>query len=259
MKKQFSITQSHIRAKIIGIIFIAIGVIFFINPTSLDIKIGFASILIGIFMIFMITEKSVPKKTSDAEIKGNLDAVKNIIRELHLDGHAIFLPKSDILTEERILIPPDKSGIIRIPNIDNNHVFLMGKDGKNLGVAIPPSGLNLLKELEKNEDFENNGVENIDEKLQKFVGMNLLTSISLKKLRSGFKLEMNKPLSCPNDQNLCTQYPCPTCSAVLTAISRASTASQKKLWINRTTHNGKKVTFYLNFIDQRSTQGNEPC
>jgi len=259
LKRRFSITQSHIRAKIIGTIFIIIGIGFllgyFFNPTPLNMKMGFASILVGTIMIFLITDRSVPKITSDANIEGSIDAVKKIIRELHLDGNAVFLPKSDILTEERILIPPNKAGIIKVPNIGDDDVFLTGTDGGNLGISIPPSGLKLLKEIEKDEDFENTDMGSIGEKLQKFVGMNLLKSVLFKKEQSGWKLELEKPIFCPNDQKLCRQYPCPTCSAVLTAIARASNVSNQKLWINNTTHNGKKITFHINFINKRIKQG----
>jgi len=103
MKLHFLMRQPHVKAKIIGIILIAIGIVFLLNSTSLYIKIGFASILIGIFMIFMITERSIPKKISDAQIEGNLGLVKSITKELNLAGNAVFIPKSDILTEERIL------------------------------------------------------------------------------------------------------------------------------------------------------------
>jgi len=258
LKQYLSIKQSHIRAKIIGTTFILIGIGFFLdyfsNPTPINIKIGFTSILLGTIVIFLITDRSVPKNTSDAKIEGNIDVVKKIIRELHLDGNAVFLPKSDILTEERILIPPNKTGIIKVPNIDDDDVFLTGTDGRRLGISIPPSGLKLLKEIEKDEDFENTDMENIGEKLQKFVGMDLLKSVLFKKEQNGWKLELEKPIFCPNDQKLCRQYPCPTCSAVLTAIARASNVSNQKLWINNTTYNGRKITFHINLISKRTKQ-----
>lgn len=256
MKRNLSMNQPCIRAKIVGIILILMGAGFLFNPTSLNIKIGFASMLIGIFWVILITEKSIPKKISDNQIEGNIDVVKKIIRQLNLDGNAVFLSRSDILTEERILIPPNKTGIIKIPNIDNNHVFLTGSDGKNLGISLPPSGLKLLKEIEKDGNFEDIGIENVEEKLQKFVGMNLLKSVSFKKQLNGWKLELKQPIFCPNDQNLCKQYPCPVCSAILTAITRAS---KKKIRIKDTKIEGGKITFHLNVIKGELNRGNENC
>jgi len=252
LKIRISFTQSYIRARILGIILIVIGVIFLINPTSLNIKIGFVSIFTGIFMIFMITEKSILEKISDAQVEVNLDTVKKILKDFNLKGNAVFLPKSDILPEERILIPPNESGIIKIPNVAHNTVFLTGADGENLGMLVPPAGLKLLKEIDKEGNFENAGIENIEERLQIFVGMNLLKSVSLKKLQNGWYLVVEKPLFCSNGPNLHRQFPCPTCSAIITAITRSL---NQKLRIYRTTQNGEKIAFHLNIIKMRNNRG----
>ena len=142
MKRRFMLDQPHVKAKIIGIILIAIGIVFLLNSTSLYIKIGFASILIGIFMIFMITERSIPQKISDAQIEGTLGIVKSITKELNLAGNAVFIPKSDILTEERIFIPLNNSDVA-LPEIDDDFVFSTGTDGKSLGISITPYTLHL--------------------------------------------------------------------------------------------------------------------
>jgi len=254
LKQNLSLKQLYTSPKIIGIILIIIGLGFFLDPTSLNIKIGFASILIGILMVFIITKKSTTQQISSIQIKGNMEAVRKIIKELNLTGNAIFLPKTDNLTEERIIIPPNNSDIIQIPNINDDSVFLTRWDSKNLGISIPPSGLQLLNEIEKKEKFENTKIEDMDEKLQIFVGMDLIKSLSLKQVKNCWKLELEKPIFCPNDPNLCKQYPCPTCSAILTAITRTSDGSHYKLWIKDIKHNGKKMTFYLHFIKKRVKQ-----
>ena len=253
-KQQFSMTESYIRARIIGIMLIIIGFIFLVNPTSINIKIGFILILMGVFMIFIITDKSIPKKISDAQVKGNMNTIKKLIKELDLNGNAVFLPKSDILSEERIFIPPNKSGIIKIPTIDddNDNVIITGADGKNLGISIPPSGLKLLKEIEKDRAFKNIRLENIEEKLQLLVGINLLKSVSFKKQQYGWNLEIERHVSNNNNQNLHNQYPCPTCSAVITMITRAL---NKKIRIYDITYNGDKITFRLNFVKRRVKTG----
>jgi len=255
LKQKFSITESYIRARIIGILLISLGAIFLINPTSLNIKIGFILILLGVFMIFMITEKNIPKKISDVQVKGSMDNIYKIIKELNLDGNAVFLPKTDTLTEERIFIPPNKSGTIRIPDIDDKHnnIIITGADGKNLGISIPPAGIKLLKEIEKDRTFENIRPENIEEKLQLLVGINLLKSVSFKKQEFGWKLEIQMPESYSNVNSLQNQYPSPTCSAVIALITQAF---NKKIRIYDTTYSRNKITFYLNIIKRKARSEN---
>lgn len=197
-------------------------------------------------MIFMITERSVPKNISDAQIQGNLDTIKNITKNLNLTGNALFLPTSSIRTEERIFIPLNKNNK-EIPEIDDDYVFSTGTDGKSLGISVPPSGLKLLKEIEKQVDFNNIAIDELEEPLQIFVGMDLLKSVTLYRDNEQYKLELEKPVFCSKDPTLCSQYPCPTCSAVLTAITRAT---NQKIWIDQTINDGKKVAFHFRLGDK---------
>lgn len=202
-------------------------------------------------MIFIITEKSIPKKINDAQIEANMDTINKIIKELNIQGNAVFLPKSDILAEERIFIPSNKSGIIKIPDIKDNNIILKSKDGKNLGISVSPSGLKLLNEIEKDKTFKDNTLENMEEKLQLFVGMNLLKSISLKKQKSGWTLEIEDNVPYKN-KNLYCQYPNPTCSAAITMITRAL---NEKIRIYNTTYNNNKISYHLNLIKKRVKMG----
>jgi hypothetical protein len=241
MRKEWVLQQPHIKAKILGIILIFTGILLVISMSDLYIKLGFSAILIGVFMIIMITEKTVPENISNAQIKGHIDAVKQITSQLNLRGNAVFLPKSNVLTEERVFIPL-QNGEVSLPDIDDEFVFATGNDSTSLGLALPPSGLSLLNEVEKDTTFENTDIDNVEEKLQSFVGMDILKSISLKKTKKHWELILEKPLYCTNDLTFCRQYPCPSCSAVLSAVTKAT---NKKLQVEDTVHNGKKTTFYF--------------
>jgi hypothetical protein len=246
---------AHIRARIIGIVLIGVGCsIILINSTSLNIKIGFATILIGVFMCVMVTEKSIPQKTSDIQIEGNMQTIKKIITELDLKGNAIFLPKSDIQPEERILIPPNESGVIKIPSTVYNNIFLYGKDGEKLGISVPPSGLKLLGEIEKNGKFENTSIENIEEKLQLFVGMSLIKYVSFKKNKNGWNLEIEKNGHSIDSCELLNQYPGPIISAIITAITRALS---RELRIYKVTNTGSRIIFQLNIMQKRGVPGDK--
>jgi len=245
MRKEWVLHQPHMKAKILGIILILIGILLVISMSNLNIKLGFSAILIGVFMIIMITEKTVPENISNAQIKGHIDAVKQITSQLNLKGNAVFLPKSDVLTEERIFIPL-QNGDVHLPEIDNEFVFATGNDSTSLGLTLPPSGLSLLNEVEKDIKFENTDIDQVEEKLQTFVGMDVIKSISLKKTKKRWELILEKPLYCTNDVTFCNQYPCPSCSAILAAVTKAT---NKKLHVVDTVHNGKKTTFYFTIME----------
>jgi len=245
LKDSLLIKQPNIRAKIIGLILIILGIILLFSNDALYIKLAFALILIGILLIFMITEKTISSKVSKAQIEGNFSAFENITKNLNLSGNAVFIPTSDILNEERIFIPLEERNI-KIPELNDDSVFSTGFDGKSLGMAIPPSGLKFLQEVEKEINFSEISEENLEEQLQSFVGLDLLKSVTLKRLSDNWKLVIEKPIFCESSNTLCKQFPCPTCSAILTAITRST---DKKIWINDVVHNGKKAEFNLKIGD----------
>ena len=239
---------------IIGVTFIIIGIAFLLGQTPLNMKIGFSSILIGLIIILLIgSERNIPSEISESMIKPNLDLIKRMIKVFNLNGNAIFLLKNNSFSKDRILIPPNKTGIIKIPAINPNDFLLTNdKNGKNLGISLPPSGLELLKKIGENKYFKNISIENIDEKLQKFVEIGLLKSVSFKHCKDKFRLEIEKPLFCPHDKTLCQQYPCPTCSALLILISHVIDMSKKTLWINKVIYTNGKIIFHLNIIERKT-------
>jgi hypothetical protein len=68
VEKSFFEKPISFQSNIIGIILITTGIIYFYNPTSLNIRVGITSILIGIFMISLITGKTTLQKITDTEL-----------------------------------------------------------------------------------------------------------------------------------------------------------------------------------------------
>ena len=167
-------------------------------------------------------------------------------KELKLTGNAIFLPKSQLLSEERVFIPVEKTINTSVPYLDDEIVFSTGLNGKIQGISVPPSGLNLLKQIETEGGFKDSNLDNIEEKLQTFVGMNILKSVTLKKETGGLKLELEHYDPCSKQQATCSQYPCSACSAVLTAITQAA---KQKIHILDEKRDVAKTIFYLRLED----------
>jgi hypothetical protein len=235
-----SLRQPYIRARILGSIFILVSIPLFLLQEDLYLKLGFTSLFIGLFMIVMITERTTSQHLSDAQVKGTLDSTRSIIKELNLKGNAIFLPISSTRQTERMFIPLDKKHV-KLPPLDDTLVFSTGLDGHSMGISVPPAGLPLLEKVEEDTSFTEATLDTIEEALQGFVGMNLASKLVVKQTDQDYKLELTRPLFCSHHDQ-CAQYPCPTCSAVLTAITRAAKAP---IQITDTTHNGKTTTFHF--------------
>jgi hypothetical protein len=184
-----SLQQPHVRAKLLGLVLVAIGVVFLLRLDELSLKIGFASVLIGLFMVFMITEKTLPKQISQAQLDGHLQTLKNITKELNLQGNAVFLPPSGIRSQERMFIPLSNKEI-SLPEMDDEQVFSNGLDGHSMGISVPPTGLSLLNMVQQDSDITEVTMDNVEEHLQSFVGLNLLKSVTLKQKKDRWSLEI---------------------------------------------------------------------
>lgn len=246
VKHQSILHERDVRAKIIGVTLMIIGLLLLLFRNALLLKFSFALIVISVLMILLITEESVPRKISSAQVEGSLAFVNRMVKELKLAGNAVFLPKSRLLSEERVFIPAQKTTEAVLPFIDDEVVISTGADGEKRGISVPPSGLPLLKKVETEASFDRIGLENVEEQLQTFVGMNILKSVTLKKVQTGWKLELERPEPCRTQQPTCDQYPCATCSAVLTAITQAS---QERIWVLNTARVGSKTIFHLKIGD----------
>ena len=179
--------QPRMRARVIGVLLIAVGVVFLFLSSLLFLKIGFACILLGVFVMVMVTDWVVPQQLGEAQEAGAVEAVKALIHGLNLEGNAVFLPRSGLLAEERVFIPMQLDNL-RVPYLDSEIVVAKGSDGKHIGVSIPPSGLTLLKSVDSEDVFSDLGWNTINENLQRFVGVNMVKSVQLSKSENGWDL-----------------------------------------------------------------------
>jgi len=68
LEKKYFDNSPSLKSSVIGIIFIIAGIIVLFKPTPMNLKIGISSILIGLFLIGMMTGKNTTKRITDAQI-----------------------------------------------------------------------------------------------------------------------------------------------------------------------------------------------
>jgi hypothetical protein len=223
-------TFKAIRAKLFGIILLGAGLflILFVK-TDLYIKIGFCAIFIGLFALFVITEKMVSQDVLNAYVLTNVAHTNAILKNLNLDASAIYLPSNPSLNnEERVFIPLHATKL-RIPKIDRNKVFLTGADGTSMGVALIPSCIKLLEACEKETDIviSTLNIDAIDTTLTFLWNTVGIKNLSVR--RTGKIIYVNFTHSTNYElcetirrtySNTCTQFCCPICSAIVCSIVR---------------------------------------
>jgi hypothetical protein len=223
-----------IRAKALGLFFIAVGLyLILINKDPEYQEIGFGTVFIGSFIFLVITERTIPKKLSDAYIASNMELINSLVDSLHLKGNGIYIPTSNDLLKERVLIPAQENENIDLPVIKGNSFFIPKTSESGLSVVFVPPGLELLDTIEKEMGikFENIDIDKLGQYLQIMIyGLGLLKSLSIELEDEKFIRVKIKHVAYDDIYtdivkkmgNLYRQTGCPICSSILCAITRSS-------------------------------------
>ncbi len=220
-----------VRATVMGALFIAIGIyLIIVQKETTYLKIGFGAVFIGLFAIFVIREKTIPKKINDAQLLSNVELLTSLTDNLDLKGNGLYIPTGGNLSKERVFIPLQEEEKYNLPALDDDTVFVSGTSGSSLGVVFVPPGLGLLElyEREMGIRIENITIDELEQNLQILIyGLALIKDLSIKRedntfisvkiTHSAYRDICEKIM---NKGNICRQTGCPICSSILCAITR---------------------------------------
>jgi hypothetical protein len=132
MSVRLALKNPPMRAKVMGSLFIALGIYLIIfQKEDIYQKIGFGAIFIGLFAIMVITEKSIPKKINDAMLLSSMELLNSITENLDLKGNGLYIPAGGSLTKERVFIPVKEEKSYNLPTLDDDTVFVTGTSGSS--------------------------------------------------------------------------------------------------------------------------------
>ena len=248
-----ALRNPSVRAKVMGSLIIAMGIylIIFQNET-VYLKIGFGAIFIGLYAIFIITEKTIPKKLDDAQLLSNMELLYSLTNNLDLKGNGLYIPAGGSLSKERVFIPVQEEEKYNLPALDDEMVFVTGTSGSSLGVVFVPPGLGLLELYEKEMGIkiENIDIDELEQNLQIMIyGLGLIKDLSIKRednkfIRVKIKHSAYQDIceKIKNRGKICRQTCCPICSSILCAITRSL---GKKVRIQKVDIKDNGITFRL--------------
>ncbi len=242
-----------LRAKVMGSLFIAIGIylIIFHNET-VYLNIGFGAIFIGLFAIIVIREKTIPKKLNDAQLLSSVELLYSLTNSLDLEGNGLYIPAGSNLSKERVFIPLQEEEKYNLPALDDDTVFVTGTSGSSLGVVFVPPGLGLLEtyEREMGIEIEDIDIDELEQNLQIMIyGLGLIKDLSIKKDGNKFiRVKITHSAyqgiceEIKNKGKICRQTCCPICSSILCAITRSL---GKKVRIQQVDIKDNEISFRL--------------
>lgn len=211
-------------SKIIGTVFIILSVYLFMFTEYLNI--AFGSLFIGVLTITIMHLKTVEKTTAEGMLRSSVVPLDDLLDDLDLKGHGIFIPPGKQLSSSRTYIPAGE--FTGIPNIYDEMTIITGGAGRR-GISIEPLGEPLLKDAKERmeSDLGGVGIEGAREGMGILThGLSLAKSFSLRREDDEVKLRIthgdyNEYCEELRDKtaDLCTRSGCPICSAYLTCAS----------------------------------------
>lgn len=219
------------------------------------INLGFGGVFIGVFSIFVLTERAIPVDVAQRQALSAVRMTNELVTNLNLRGNAAYIPAKFALTREKVLIPAT-DGSLSLPIMTDDLVFSLGADRSTLGIFLTPPGLDLLDGYEKDLEVSNKdvGLEALEGNLQiAKLGLGLVKDFKMKQRGDETILRVEHRAfydACRTVRgtmpDVCRQAGCPICSAFLTGIARATGNIVKVVSVENSTDS---IQFHLKLIE----------
>lgn len=207
-------------------------IITFENQRDTLLMTAIGILFLGMFVLFVLKEKSTPLSVSEAQMISTAKMTNEIISGLSLTGNASYLPAHHGLTKEKLFIPAPRNSMIPPVALSDDLTISPGKDGSTPGMLVRPPGASLIDYVEKELDttFDGIGFEPVESMLQILKhGLGMMRDFHLKE-RDGkivMRVEYNDLLDAcrtikKENPDTCRQIACVGCSCLLTAMARAT-------------------------------------
>lgn len=217
---------------------------------------GIGILFAGLFVIFVLVEKSTPSIISESEMMSTAKISSQVIAGLSLSGNALYLPANHGLTRERIFIPASQSSSFPPVALSDDLTMSPGKDGTTPGMLVEPLGLDILGRIEKelNIDMKMTDIGTVEASLQMLKqGISAVKDFHLRETEDEIVLRVEYAAladACKTVRSelpdTCRQMSCIMCSCILTAVARST---GKAVRVKSVDNSQDRVVFHLELRD----------
>ncbi|HIH72428.1 MAG: Uncharacterized protein XD43_0726 [Thermococcales archaeon 44_46] len=199
-----------------------------ISSNQTQINLGFAGLFLG-FVVFTFKSKDYVKREAlDNLILPYIETLRRMVRDLGLEGNALYIPPYENMPEGGNFIPLHEDFDLDLGRMDEETVFLTNvANERQMGLLIRPTGVDLVKKF---EEYSESSLDGSGPSTVESVASSVLRAFDLAK---GVHIEENekefriivKPTNmeiCRASIESCNQTACPVCSSVLLALAKGT-------------------------------------
>lgn len=198
--------------------------------SGLFTRVGFAVILLGLFALFLYSERVLPVQITESLASTANENSARSIRALNLKGRGIYMPPGGRLLKDRVFIPLEDRRL-ELPRPASETVLNSGDLGPSLGMFVIPPGKDTVDLVESltSKRFSDDDPSDAQESLERLTaGTGLIRKVECREkgdivtltiLHS--KMEVICSKTWKDHPDLHARLGCVGCSIVLTALARS--------------------------------------
>jgi len=212
------------------LIMIGLGILIYgaVHTNQSLVNLGLAGIFLGIIVFTFKTSEYVKRESLDNLVLPYVKMLQKIVRDLGLEGKAVYIPPYENLPEGWTFIPLHEEFDLDLGRLDEETVFLtnVGNE-RQMGLSIRPLGLDLLRKYEEHLEASLEGanykeVESVSSSVLR--ALDLARGIYIEEQGKEFRIivsPVNKEV-CRKNIDYCDQIACPICSSILLSLAKAT-------------------------------------
>lgn len=192
------------------------------------INIGLAGILIGSTILALKSSDYIKKDTLDTVLSSYHLILREIVRDLGLEGNALYIPPYINMPRGGIFIPLREDFDLDLGRLHEDEVFLTSTaNERQMGLVIRPPGYYLIRKFEEHLEGELSGigvagVESVASSVLKSLGLADRVYIEEEGEKITVHVSPTNISFCKRNIEDCPKVACPVCSSILLGLARAT-------------------------------------
>ncbi|WP_157868125.1 hypothetical protein [Pyrococcus abyssi] len=190
------------------------------------LNLGLSGIILGGIVLAIKSEDYVKRSSLETIVEALQEETKKIVRDLGLEGNAIYIPPTENLPHGAIFIPLYRDYDIDLARISYDTPFLTEVSSENqMGLIIGSSAVNLLKKFEEHLEGEITSVGEAESASSSVLkALELAESVYIEDVGDSFEVyvEPKNIEFCKRNVKDCRQVACPICASILLALAKGS-------------------------------------